>query len=166
MAAKQQFKVLTPATQFFRRLAISEHHGLCLTGHLQNHRVVLGADGISHFKQAVFVRGAIGVDIPDELTAVAPGTREIARPTQGGVAVVRAGDAGIHQQPEDERPGRIPDFPKLVAIFFAIRKYGSNDRVRRPRRPDLAPSIVFWDGATHAVVPRGRLTGAPDSGAG
>jgi len=96
MVAQQGLQFLTACAEGFWRLPIGEHDGFGVPGHFQNHLVVLGADGIGHFQQSVFIGRAIGVNVADELAAVAPGASKRAGPAQGGIAVVGAGDTRVH----------------------------------------------------------------------
>ena len=97
------------------------------------------------------------MDVADELSAVAPRAGELPRLAQGRVAMVHAGDAGVHEQPQDERLGRIPDLPKLVTVSLALRKDGGDGGIGRPGGAHLAAGIVVRKGWAHGVAAGGPL---------
>jgi hypothetical protein len=166
MMAKQGNKLGTPLTEGFRWLAISENNGLGSGRHVQNPPVIFRAHRINHFQQPHLVGGAVGVDVTDQLTAISPGSGELPRLAERGICKIQAGHAGIHQQPENQRLGRLPNFLELITVLLALRKNGGDCGIRRPGRTDLSARVVsdaciskIWHGFRGAVARRaGRVS--------
>ena len=152
VVAEERGEFLPALAEGFRGLAVGEDDGFGLGGHREDEAVVVGADGVVDFEEAVLVGRAVGVDVADELTAVTPRAGELARLAEGGVGVVEAGDAGVHQQPENERLRGVPDFAELVAIALAVGEARGDGGIGRPSGADFAAGVVGGGGWFHAMA--------------
>ena len=139
----------TAMFKFFRRCTISQNDGFGPAGHGLDGFIILRPDGIVDLQQSGFIGGAVGVDVADQLTAEAPGTRKFAGFTQGGIAVVQTGNAGVHENPKHQRLGVIPNLRQLVAIAAAIRESGCDLRISGPSGTRFSTRIVLPAGLAH-----------------
>jgi len=144
---KQGDNFCSSSAQRLRWLPVGQHDGFRFRRHLQDHPVVFRTHRIVHFQQSSFVRGAISMDVSDELAPVAPIARERPGLSERRVAVINAGHTGIHEKPQDKRSAGIPYLPELIAVLFAVRKHSADRGVRRPRRSGFSSRIMLLDDA-------------------
>ena len=117
---------LTTIFKLFWRCAISKNDGFGSARHLLDGFVILRPDGVKDVQQSGFVGGAVGMDIADQLTAIAPSAGKFAGFTQGGIAVVQTGDAGVHENPKHQRLGMIPNLRQFITIAATFRESGKH----------------------------------------
>ena len=139
---QQSDNFLSPLLELFWRLAISKNNCFGLTRHAKNRGVIVRPDGVIDLQQPVFIGDAIGIKIADQLTAIAPCTRELTSLSQGRVSVVPACNAGIHENPQDKRLTCIPNLCKLIAILPTLGKTRRDGGICRPGRAGFPTRIM------------------------
>jgi len=143
MAAEEGDDFGAARAEGFGRLTVGKNNGLGLSRHLSDGAVIFWSDGIRHFQKSVFICGPVGMDIANDLPAIAPGSGEGSRPAERRITIVETGHAGVHQQPEDEWLGRVPDFPEFISVSLTLGKDGRHGGVGGPGGTDFSSGVVL-----------------------